>query len=158
MSKRRCVAGGAKGQEGHAAAASRADDAHDTHVVVEVCCDSVTSCRTAASAGAGRIELCSALVDGGVTPSAGLTAAAVAAAGPAVPVVVLIRPRAGDFVYDDDEVDVMVRDIAAAASGGAKGVVIGALDRDGAPDVAALKKLTGAASAHGLGCTFHRCV
>jgi len=158
MTKKRRVDGGGAGAAAAAAGAgAEASASCGSEVLVEVCCDCVSSCRAAAQAGAGRIELCSALVDGGVTPSAGLIAAAVAAAGPAVPVVVLVRPRGGDFVYDSDEVEVMVRDIASAASHGGKGVVIGALDRDGAPDIPPLKKLKTAAADVGLGCTFHRC-
>lgn len=75
--------------------------------------------------GAGRLELCDALFDGGTTPSAGMIAACRERVS--IPLFVIIRPRGGGFVYSDDELDVMQRDIVAARGLGADGVVIGSL-------------------------------
>ena len=128
----------------------------DTAVLLEVCCDSVASCVAAAQGGAHRIELCTGLVDGGVTPSIGLIRAAVAATP--LPVMVLIRPRGGDFVYSEAEVSVMQYDIAQASLVGAKGVVIGALTAEGDMDVKTVKSLLQTAKKSGMSCTFHRWV
>ena len=71
-------------------------------VLLEVCCGDIASVGAARSAGAARIELCSALTEGGLTPTPAMTCMAVDAGGPAVNV--LIRPRSGDFLYSADEV------------------------------------------------------
>jgi copper homeostasis protein len=94
---------------------------------LEIAVTSPTGAAVARSAGADRIELCSALELGGVTPSQGLVEAAVAV-GP--PVHVLVRCRPGGFVHDPDEVDLMVRELVAVLRSGAAGVVVGALRRD----------------------------
>ncbi|GAA3817532.1 copper homeostasis protein CutC [Streptomyces chiangmaiensis] len=119
----------------------------------EVCVDSAAGARVAQDAGAHRVELCSALFVGGVTPSAGLIEATVAAA-PAIGVHVLIRPRGGDFIYDDDEIRIMVRDIETAAALGAHGTVIGALTAEGDIDTPTVRRMLTAAG--GLSVTFHR--
>lgn len=114
----------------------------------EVCVDSVAGVRIASAAGADRVELCSALELGGLTPSPGLIEAAVDAAVEARPtgmaplaVHVLIRCRPGDFCYAPDELAVMARDVAAAVAAGADGVVLGALTPGGAVDAPALLRL-----------------
>lgn len=117
--------------------------------------------RVAAAAGAERVELCSGLAPtGGMTPSAGLLAAVLAAReavrGRAPEVHVLVRPRPGSFVYDADELDVQVRDVRAALAAGADGVVVGALTAGGRVDTAALRALV--AAADGRPVTFHRAV
>ena len=76
-------------------------------LVVEICTDSVESATIAEAAGAGRIELCSALTEGGVTPSAGLIEAVRRETN--IRLHVLIRPRSGDFLYNDTEFSVMRR-------------------------------------------------
>lgn len=124
-------------------------------VTVEVCCSSPQDVRGAVLGGADRIELCSALATGGVTPSAGLIYQAVRIAN-SVPVMVLIRPRDGHFVYDEAEVLAMELDIAVAHRLGAYGVVIGALTADGEVDVAVCKRLIKAAK--GLNITFSRAI
>jgi copper homeostasis protein len=121
-----------------------------TAPLVEVCVDSVGAARAAAVAGADRIELCAALETGGLTPSAGLVAACVEL----LPTAVLIRPRAGDFVHDADEIEVLVRDVEAAVAAGAEAVVVGPLTRDGAVDEPALRRLVDAAGGTPVG--FHR--
>lgn len=123
-------------------------------VLVEACVDSVASAIAAARGGAGRLELCAALHDGGTTPSAGTIAAVRAAV--ALPLFVLVRPRGGDFVHDAAELDVMERDVAAALALGADGVVLGALRDDGRVDARATRRLVAAAG--GRPVTFHRAI
>jgi len=119
--------------------------------MLEVCLDTPEGLAIAAGHGAGRIELCSALGLGGLTPSAGMMA--LAAEAP-VPVYALIRPRNGDFVFSESDERVMHRDIEAAARAGLAGVVIGASLEDGRLDGAMLRRLK--ATAGSLGTTLHR--
>jgi len=119
--------------------------------VLEVCVDDVAGLHAAVQGGADRIELCSCLDLGGLTPSTGLMAEARHAG---VPVIALIRPRSGGFVYTEAEERVMLHDIQQAAAWGLAGVAIGALTPEGALDVALLERL--ARAAHGLQLTLHR--
>ncbi|WP_280444243.1 copper homeostasis protein CutC [Nocardia brasiliensis] len=121
---------------------------------VEICVESVNGVRIAEQVGADRIELCGGLSDGGLTPSIGLLEHAIAATTK-TQVHVLIRPRPGDFVYTRDEIELMVRDIAAARVAGADGVVVGALDGSGAVDPACAAFV---AAAEHLDITFHRAI
>jgi len=121
-------------------------------ILVEACVDSVASSRAAERGGARRLELCDALFDGGTTPSAGMIAACKASVS--IPVVVMIRPRGGGFVYSDAERDVMRRDIIVARELGADGVVIGGLRPDGTIDLELVHVLV--EGAHELPVTFHR--
>lgn len=121
-------------------------------LLVEACVDSVASSIAAERGGARRLELCDALFDGGTTPSAGMIAACKEAV--AVPVVVMIRPRGGGFVYSDAERDVMRRDVAVARSLGADGVAIGGLRANGSIDLSLVHSLVEAAD--GMSITFHR--
>lgn len=123
--------------------------------LLEVCVDTIGGVAAAADGGADRMELCAALSEGGVTPSAALVAAAVRRAG-SIPVHVLIRPRCGDFAYSAEEVNVMCEDIAHAARAGARGVVLGALSAEGDLDKPAMSRLLDAS--RGLDVTFHRAV
>lgn len=120
---------------------------------LEICCGDIGSVVTAIAGGADRVELCSGLDAGGLTPSTGLIEAAVAARGNAA-VHVLIRPREGDFLYSAKEIEIMESDIAAARAAGAQGVVVGALNSDGSVDTATCRRLISAAG--GLSVTFHR--
>lgn len=120
---------------------------------LEVCVADPQSLAAAVVGGADRIELCSALELGGLTPSPGMMAVA---AAEAVPVYAMVRPRAGDFVFDDRDVDVMRRDIDAARAAGLAGVVIGANRPDGRLDIRLLERLI--AHAKGLGTTLHRAI
>ncbi|MGY5780373.1 copper homeostasis protein CutC [Rhizobium sp. LEGMi135b] len=120
-------------------------------MLLEVCVDDIAGLNAAVEGGGDRIELCSALPLGGLTPSAGLMAAA---AKMPVPTYAIIRPRAGSFVYSGDELDIMKRDIDAARAAGLPGVVLGASLQDGRLDIDALAAL--AAHAQGLGKTLHR--
>ena len=121
-------------------------------VLVEACVDSVTSAVAAERGGAGRLELCASLADGGTTPSAGMLSAVKAATR--LPVVVLVRARGGAFVHTDVELGVMRLDIEAARMLGADGVAIGALTSDGRIDAQQVHALV-AAAGH-LPVTFHR--
>lgn len=119
--------------------------------ILEVCTDSIASVEIAKQAGAYRVELCSGLSDGGLTPSLALIQAAVKTG---IRVNVLIRPRSGDFLYSPHDIDIMINDIKAAANIGANGIVIGALCPDGSLDIEACKKMIDAAG--NLEITFHR--
>ncbi|MFN6007367.1 MAG: copper homeostasis protein CutC [Paracoccaceae bacterium] len=110
-------------------------------VRLEVCVDSAEGLAEAVAGGADRIELCAGLALGGLTPSAGLIALA---AGCGVPVVAMIRPRAGDFVWSETEVAMMEAEIAAARAAGLAGVVLGASLPDGRLDVPVLQRLVAA--------------
>jgi copper homeostasis protein len=124
----------------------------NTPVLVEACVDSVASSLAAEGGGAQRVELCDALFDGGTTPSAGMIAACKKAVS--IPVVVMIRPRGGGFVYSDAERDVMRRDIVAARQLGADGIAIGGLHADGTVDLTLVRTMIEAA--HDLPVTYHR--
>ena len=120
--------------------------------VLEVAANSVASALAAEAGGAARIELCSALEVGGLTPSH--AAIAIACERLRIPVHVLIRPRAGDFVFDGHEYEVMRRDIEICKSLGCSGVVIGALTAEAHIDVPRCRALMDAA--WGMSVTFHR--
>lgn len=122
-------------------------------ILLEVCVDTLDGARAACRGGAGRIELCSALSEGGLTPSAGLMRAA---ASLPVPVYAMIRPRAGLFRFSPDDEAVMAADIAAARAAGLAGVVLGVQDGTGALDADMLGRLADAAG--GLGRTLHRVI
>lgn len=122
-------------------------------IVLEVCVDTAEGLAHAVAGGADRIELCAALALGGLTPSAGLVAVA---AGCGVPVVAMIRPRAGDFVWSEVEVGMMEAEIAAVRAAGLAGVVLGASLPDGRLDGAVLRRLV--AAAEGMDLVLHRCI
>jgi copper homeostasis protein len=124
-------------------------------VTLEVCVDGVDGLTQAIAGGAGRIELCSALEIGGLTPSAGLLRAA---AQCAVPVVAMIRPRGGDFCFDDAQVALMRDEIDAVAAAGLEGVVLGASLADGRLDARVLERLARHAAGLGLRSTLHRAI
>lgn len=119
---------------------------------LEICAADMHSVHAAAEGGANRVELCSGLAEGGMTPSAGFVAAALKV--PGIRVHVLIRPRPGDFLYNEDEAEAMVEDIKLMRKLGAHGVVIGALTPDGDVDVELCSKLM--AEAGEMSVTFHR--
>ncbi len=120
--------------------------------ILEVCAGDIESVYAAARGGAERVELCCALSKGGLTPSLGMIEEALKVEG--IKVNVLIRPRSGDFVYSDEEIRVMVRDIEMCRKLGVNGVVFGALTPDGDIDMEACQKM--AEAADGLHMTFHR--
>ncbi len=123
-----------------------------TRVTLELCTENVAGVLAAGAAGAHRIELCSALAEGGVTPSWGLFQQAKARSR--LPIHVLVRPRAGDFCYSDLELAVMLEDATQFREAGAAGLVFGTLTPDGALDLLAMKRLMAAADP--LPVTFHR--
>ncbi|KVD21510.1 copper homeostasis protein CutC [Burkholderia ubonensis] len=121
-------------------------------VLLEVIATTVGDAKVAARAGADRLELVTAIGEGGLTPSVGLIEAVVAAVP--IPVNVIVRPHSRSFVYDADDLRVIERDVRAAVAAGANGVVFGALDARGAIDLDALARIAGAADGRAL--TFHR--
>ncbi|MBQ5964475.1 copper homeostasis protein CutC [Massilia sp. ZL223] len=124
-------------------------------ITLEVCVDTFGGLAAAIAGGADRIELCGALDVGGLTPSSGLLR--VASSSP-VPVVAMIRPRGGDFCFDDAETALMLHEIDAVAAAGLQGVVLGASLPDGRLDQRTLERLVQRAADHGLRCTLHRAI
>jgi copper homeostasis protein len=121
-------------------------------LTVEVCVDSMDSAIAAERGGANRLELCGSLVEGGVTPSAGLIATARQKIS--IGLHVMIRPRAGDFYYSADEFEVMRRDVLMAKQLGVGGVVFGILDADANIDIQKTRALVDLARP--LKVTYHR--
>jgi copper homeostasis protein len=121
-------------------------------VIYEICVDSVAGVRAARAAGADRVELCGDLLEGGTTPSHGMIRQARTIQG--IGLQVMIRPRGGDFLFDDDEFAIMQADIDTAKTEGADGVVIGLLTAEGAIDAERTRALI--AQARPLSVTFHR--
>ena len=107
--------------------------------LIEICAANIQSALAAQTGGAGRIELCSALDGGGITPSAGLIRSAVRLLD--IPVCVLIRPREGNFVFSQTEIDLMIDDIHFCRENGVAGVVVGALTDTNELDIAALEAM-----------------
>jgi len=120
--------------------------------LLEIAANSLASALAAQAGGADRVELCTGLELGGLTPS--MAQIAQVRERLSIPVYVLIRPRAGDFLYSDDDMELMRRDIEACSSLGCDGVVIGVLDADGNVDLPRCRSLLLAAG--GMGVTFHR--
>lgn len=122
--------------------------------ILEVCVDSYASAMAAISGGADRLELCSALSVGGLTPSAALLRQIRRVSG--IPVRCLMRPRGGDFLYTLEEIGQMAMEMAVLRDAGADGFVIGCLTPDGELDGKAMEPLLKEAA--GLGLTLHRCI
>lgn len=121
---------------------------------LEIAANSLASAQAAQAGGATRIELCAALELGGITPSPAQIA--LVRGRVSIPLHVLIRPRAGDFVYDDDEIATASADVAHCVAAGCDGVVVGALTEDGNVDIARCRALVAAAGP--LDLTFHRAI
>ncbi|MCU4157722.1 copper homeostasis protein CutC [Carboxylicivirga sp. A043] len=119
----------------------------------EVCIDSVQSAINAQEAGAHRVELCDNLFEGGTTPSAGMIKQ-VKKEAPNIGLFVIIRPRGGDFLYSEKEIQVMLADIEIAKQLGADGIVSGCLLENGEIDSLNTKRLIEACGE--LPFTFHR--
>lgn len=123
-------------------------------MIYEFCAENVTLLEKAMQAGARRIELCDNLAVGGTTPSYGVTKAAVElAANYDTTIMTMIRPRGGDFVYNDLEIAIMLEDIRMTAQTGSQGVVFGALTADKKLDKPNLEKLI--AASKGMEIIFH---
>ncbi len=138
-----------KGSEGDCQAPGRWQS---SPVMLEICIDGMASALAAERSGADRVELCANLPEGGTTPSAGMIRAVrrVFSRG----VMVIIRPRGYDFLYSEEEMEVMLDDIRVARELGADGVVIGCLKADGTVDAERCARLIDAAGP--LDITFHR--
>lgn len=123
-------------------------------MIYEFCAENVTLLEKAMQAGARRIELCDNLAVGGTTPSYGVTKAAVElAANYDTTIMTMIRPRGGDFVYNDLEIAIMLEDIRLTAQARSQGVVFGALTADKKLDKPNLEKLI--AASKGMEIVFH---
>ncbi|CAG8500807.1 1934_t:CDS:2, partial [Ambispora gerdemannii] len=120
--------------------------------IFEVCVDSVSSAINAEKECAARIELCDNLNEGGTTPSSGMIATVRKYVK--IPIMVMIRPRGGDFCYSESEFEVMCADIEHAKSLGADGVVFGILLKDGSIDIQKTSRLVDLATP--MLVTFHR--
>jgi copper homeostasis protein len=123
-------------------------------MLIEICVDSLDSAVTAEKGGADRIELCSDLLEGGITPSYGLIQAVRSKVD--IPIFVMIRPRGGDLYYSASEFDIMASDLRVAKGLGADGVVFGLLTVDGRVDVERTSRLV--ELAYPLQVTFHRAI
>ena len=121
-------------------------------MIVEICANSFESAMAAQSGGADRIELCTQLAVGGLTPSRHLIKKVVSKLS--IPIHVLIRPRKGDFCYSKEELNIMKNDIEFCKNIGCSGVVSGVLQSDLTIDLIATKQLIEAAN--GIDFTFHR--
>ncbi len=122
--------------------------------ILEVCVDSYASAMAAIRSGANRLELCSALAVGGLTPSPALLRQIRLVSN--IPIRCLMRPRAGDFLYTPEEIQQMAMEIGLLRQAGADGFVIGCLTAHGVLDGKAMKPLLEAAQ--GAGLTLHRCI
>lgn len=113
-------------------------------ILLEICVDSPSDARTAAECGADRLEVNAALELGGLTPTPGLVAAirqTLARDERAIPLIAMLRPRAGNFVYRSDVYEVMLADLQRLLEMGVDGVALGALTGDGAINVARCRDL-----------------
>jgi copper homeostasis protein len=121
-------------------------------IIFELCAETLDACLEGKAGGASRIELCSHLEVGGLTPDPGLVVQVVQQSG--LPVHVMVRPRAGNFFYSDAEFDAMCADLQALRPLGIAGVVFGILHEDRAVDVERTRQLVELAAP--LSVTFHR--
>ena len=123
-------------------------------IILEICVDSYASAMAAIAGGADRLELCSALAVGGLSPSPALLQQIRQVSS--IPIRCLMRPRGGDFLYTQEEIRQMAMEMEALRAAGADGFVIGCLTQEGNLDTNAMKPLLSAAQ--GLGLTLHRCI
>ncbi|OFR38391.1 copper homeostasis protein CutC [Porphyromonas sp. HMSC065F10] len=124
----------------------------ESELIIENCAGDLPSCLEAERGGASRVELCAALSEGGTTPSYGTVATVLRCCH--LPIIPIIRPRSGDFLYSGTEVDVMLEDIRALRRLGVAGFSLGALTPDGDLDDELCRRLI--REAEGLPVTLHR--
>ena len=122
--------------------------------ILEICVDSLASARIAIAAGADRLELCSALAVGGLTPYKALLQQIRRESE--IPVRCLMRPRPGDFLYTKEEIQMMAKQVRSLKEAGASGFVIGCLTAEGDLDKEAMKPILEACDESAM--TLHRCV
>lgn len=122
--------------------------------ILEVCVDSLASAKAAMAGGADRLELCSALAVGGLSPYGELLEQ-IKATCP-LPVRCLMRPRPGDFLYTEDEIELMCAQIRHLRAAGADGFVVGSLTPEGALDSRAMERMLDACGEKPV--TLHRCI
>ena len=119
---------------------------------IEICCGSIQSAANAKAGGAVRVELCQGLIEGGTTPSPATIEYAVKELG--LQVFVLIRPRGGDFCYNELEIKTMEADVEFCKKAGVAGIVVGFLHPDGSIDTELTRRFVKLAAP--LPVTFHR--
>lgn len=120
--------------------------------IIEIATSDFTTTQSAVEGGADRIELCANLAEGGTTPSLGTIKQCRNTFS--VLLYPIIRPRGGDFLYNDEEFDIMMNDVILCKQLGCDGIVIGLLNKDGSIDIKRTSALINAA--YPLGVTFHR--
>jgi copper homeostasis protein len=125
-------------------------------ISLEVCANSLTSALAGQEGGAFRVELCENLKEGGTTPSPGQIT--IARKLLHIKLFVLIRPRSGDFLYDDNEFEIMKANVQYCVDAGCDGIVTGILNADGTIDKPRCAELVQLAKAGGLETTFHRAI
>jgi copper homeostasis protein len=123
-----------------------------TRILVEAAVETLEAALAAEEAGAGRVELCAHLDLEGLTPDPAVVGALVGRLR--IPVFMIVRPRPGGFVYDENELEAMLRDAGLAGAAGVAGIVTGALRPDGRIDATATRAMV--AAADGIPVTFHR--
>ena len=123
-------------------------------LILEACVETLADALDAQKLGANRIELCSALHKGGLTPSSELTMQCIKKLK--IPIMVMVRPRGGDFVYSDSEIKQMESEIAFVKRAGVAGVVFGLLTKEGTIDIENTRRLASLASP--LEVTFHKAI
>jgi copper homeostasis protein len=123
-----------------------------TKILVEAAVETLDAALAAEEAGAGRVELCAHLDQEGLTPDPALVGSLIGRLP--IPVFMIVRPRAGGFVYDENELEAMLRDAGLAGAAGVAGIVTGALRPDGRIDATATRAMV--AAADGVPVTFHR--
>lgn len=120
--------------------------------LIEICIEGVDDAVAAERGGGDRVELCASLLEGGITPSPGMVRATLAAVR--IPIMAMVRPRGGDFLYSEGEFAAMLDDTATMRGAGVHGVVFGCLTPDGDIDEARMRALVDAAGP--LSTTCHR--
>ena len=123
-------------------------------MIIEACVENINEAIRAEAQGAHRVEICENLIIGGTTPSAGTIAIAKKVLN--IPIMVLIRPRGGDFVYSDLEVEIMKHDIQVCKQIGIDGVVLGTLTEENTINTELLNELVNLAKP--LDVTFHKAI